>query len=649
MLKKILRVWFVITHTFIFLNLIGCTEGVLPLRKGAVSGRVYDTNNLSVKNATITSHRSLLKAETDEFGRYSLTGLDLGSHNFTVERDGYYLGSATVEIKSGEAIDDFDILVEAYELSINHKVSVREMTRAIIDVDCFEPMSIVLSWREKDGHRIQNPPTEYASSHKLELTNLHSGSEYEYFIVGTTKSGQTFVTKDGFFRARATGDLEGNPDKPNRVFIVQGKNGPQVKWEYTSSEPLRGFRVLRGIEDEPLSLYADETLIFHNDNSFEDVEAKAGQIYRYAVVSVDLDDNHSEPTEAISFVPAGTLSNNQVWKAKHSPIRLSGDIIIPEKLSLIIEPGVTVIFDEEDKMQGGYEPLKCEFLVLGCLYAQGTPSAPIRFISSSSLPSKKDWAGIRIVKTKMALESMLENIVVAGAEVGLEMQDSCAQVENITTRYCDYGLKLNTASGTEIINYFSEDSNIALYALDTINTQINGFKVLKSRIGARLASNRNLSLRNFDLRNIENVGVESVNRAETLLKNGVIQSKELGLMVGGASGVYEQLTIDALSGIEVSTNEKSTIKNNIIVNRLYAGQGYGIEDKSTENNSYPYNNIFGYFMETYNCNQGGAIIQNLDPKFLGGAQDEYDYHLSSGSPLLRSSDKFGELGAYGRD
>jgi hypothetical protein len=65
--KKLFKIIFIITHTWVLFNLLGCTEKVLPLKKGAVSGRVYDENNLSVSGAYITSHRSMLKAETDNY------------------------------------------------------------------------------------------------------------------------------------------------------------------------------------------------------------------------------------------------------------------------------------------------------------------------------------------------------------------------------------------------------------------------------------------------------------------------------------------------------------------------------------------------------------------------------------------------------
>ncbi len=38
-------------------------------------------------------------------------------------------------------------------------MSLREMTRAVIDVKCFEPMSLVVAYSENFGQRIQeNPP-----------------------------------------------------------------------------------------------------------------------------------------------------------------------------------------------------------------------------------------------------------------------------------------------------------------------------------------------------------------------------------------------------------------------------------------------------------------------------------------------------------
>ncbi|NLV95622.1 MAG: carboxypeptidase regulatory-like domain-containing protein [Candidatus Riflebacteria bacterium] len=456
--KKLFKIIFIITHTWVLFNLLGCTEKVLPLKKGAVSGRVYDENNLSVSGAYITSHRSMVKAETDNYGRFSFTSLDVGSHNFTVERDGYYLGSATATIVSGESVENFDIKVEAYEKMIEHNVSLREMTRAVIDVKCFEPMSLVVAYSENFGQRIQEKPTEFAFSHRIELKNLYSGSEYAYFITGTTKDGRSFIASDGLFRTIASGDISGAPDAPIVVKAQQGQEGPLISWSYVGAEPLKGFRLYRATDDSALVLYKDESEIFGNESFATDLSAIPGKIYRYAVSSVDLDGNSSVLSEPAKIVPGGILTENITWRVSQSPIHVDGDIVIPERLSLVIEPGVTVTFSDKDNKKGGYNNLLCEMLVEGCLYAEGTADLPIRLVSAASLPTRKDWAGIRIVNSENSINSVLKNVVISGAEFGIELYEMGATLENVSSRYCDVGLKLNKVDSVVVSGFYADQN-----------------------------------------------------------------------------------------------------------------------------------------------------------------------------------------------
>ncbi len=77
-------------------------------------------------------------------------------------------------------------------------------------------------------------------------------------------------------------------------------------------------------------------------------------------------------SEPAKIVPGGILTENITWRVSQSPIHVDGDIVIPERLSLVIEPGVTVTFSDKDNKKGGYNNLLCEMLVEGCLYAEGT-------------------------------------------------------------------------------------------------------------------------------------------------------------------------------------------------------------------------------------------------------------------------------------
>ena len=212
--------------------------------------------------------------------------------------------------------------------------------------------------------------------------------------------------------------MAGDPDAPSVVTVSQSVNGPVLTWQYTGMETPGGFRVYRAVSDGEMQLLQNEQFIFGNENSYVDSSAIPGQVYRYAVMTVDLDGNSSSLSESVSIVPGGTLVDNVTWKLSQSPIRIDGDIIVPEFYSLVVEPGVTVTFNQTDNGVGGYDRNKCEVIVQGCLYAIGTEEQPIRFISGSSVPTRNDWSGIRIVKTDNQTPSVIKNTVISGANVG---------------------------------------------------------------------------------------------------------------------------------------------------------------------------------------------------------------------------------------
>ena len=70
-----------------------------------------------------------------------------------------------------------------------------------------------------------------------------------------------------------------------------------------------------------------------------------------------------------------------VWSAANSPYRVKGDVIVPRGVTLVIEPGVDVLFDAD-----------AVILVEGALRAEGTARDSIRFLPGES----SVWRGIRI-------------------------------------------------------------------------------------------------------------------------------------------------------------------------------------------------------------------------------------------------------------
>lgn len=626
---------------------VGC-ENKVGTQRGALSGIITDDKGHLIAGAQVTSHRSLFKAVSDEKGYYSFTSLDVGTHRLSIERAGYYTASQTVELGYGLVQEGVNIVLEPLADMLSFVVARRSGTDAVIDVVCREPMSVWLGWREKHSARVQTAPTQVLTQHQIVLSGLFPGAEYLFEVEGQTADGRRFISTQGSFKTVPYGDLAGAPDAVSDFKISQGSSGPVLSWSYNGVDPIEGFRVYRAENGDSLSLLQDESMLFAAEESFSDVDTVPGRFYRYAMQAVDLDGNLSSYSATLSIIPAGKISEDLTWKKSWSPISLNGDLIIPAGRTLTIEAGVSVSFSSVDQGQTGYRPDVCELIVEGALQADGNESEPIRLISAAALAGKTDWDGVRLVPATGQNTSVLRHLVLSGAEKGLTIYDGNYQLENITARYCQTGMVLQGASASSIVSADFEDCDYAFAAESTWNCSLEKVRVRSGRVGISLAGNSGFTLSDFDVRNVREVAVRVIDRSAPRLRNGLLHSQQTGLLVGSCSGDHQYLTIDALTGILVDGADTQNIRNCIIVNRQRPGSGYGIEEK-TAGRSYVYNNIFGFLQPTRDCDQLGAPIINADPRFVGGVDSEYDYHLKADSPLVAASDRNGQPGAYGSD
>ena len=655
MRKKVF--WAVVKYTmFLFVSLfviltVGCSTDdnpVLQTQRGSISGLVLDSNNKAVKGAIVTSNRSLYKAETDEMGRYMFTSLDTGHHYLTAERDGYFLGSSTVELGYGQTLYGINIMVEGMEKMISSSVAVREKTSAVLDIKCYEKMSVSVSYREMSRMpSVTEPTSEMNTQHRITLNNLYPGAEYYYTVTGKTADGRSFTTENMSFKTVNLYDVDGAPDSPENFKITQTFDGPKLSWEYNGKDPIQGFRIYRSENGGKMVLLREENDVFSSQTSIVDDCVFAGRYYTYDVYAVDYEGNLSEIPAKKSFIPTGSVSENIVWKKEWSPIDIEGDIRIPPLYTLTIEPGTSIRFLAESDISTGFKKSLCEFVVEGTLIACGTEDEPIKFLSQSSIPLKDDWDGIRFLSSDEKNKSEINHVIISGADTGLEIYGNNIKVNNYKARYCKTGLALLTASGTTLTGFSVEDCETGLKAEGTTNCLIADFDAVNCDTAVVLNNNISLRLNNFDVRNCYTAGLRSSDKIDTIIRNAVIHSLKNGLTISGDKCNVQFVTIDAENGILLEGASDAVIMNNIIVNMTSNGSGNGIEDMSASGKAYTYNNIYGFRNATVNCTQLGASVYNIDPMFMGLQGSKYDYHLSSISGLLNVASNRGQIGAYG--
>jgi len=125
----------------------------------------------------------------------------------------------------------------------------------------------------------------------------------------------------------------------------------------------------------------------------------------------------------------GQLSQDTIWAGE---IHVVGTVVVPEGVTLTIEPGTVVKF----KHYRGYKyPVKVYLIVRGgTVNAIGTSQAQIWFTSDAQYPINGDWGSITCRNTNT---SVFKYVIVEFGELGIIQFDSKVNVTYSIIRWCN--------------------------------------------------------------------------------------------------------------------------------------------------------------------------------------------------------------------
>jgi len=126
---------------------------------------------------------------------------------------------------------------------------------------------------------------------------------------------------------------------------------------------------------------------------------------------------------------SGIISSNTTWTENF--IHVTGDVTVNDGVTLEIDPGVFVLFDEDTRLT-----------VNGTLIAEGTDEDPIIFTSYNESPSSSDWYGIRFEDSSV---------------------DASCKVKYCDIKYAQYGIYCNRANPKIQNNSISNSNNGILF------------------------------------------------------------------------------------------------------------------------------------------------------------------------------------------
>jgi len=594
---------------FLLGTVTGCINSSSPMM-GNVSGKVFDSNGHVLPGARVEIYGSNNAVTTDELGRYAITGVEPGQKRIVATYQGRSV-VIIVEIVRGETLENADLTFAVVDglPPVITDVTVGSLTEnlAVISWATNEPADSLVDFATGPigvgTYTYLASDTAMLLTHAIELGDLRPGVTYHFRVRSRDYAGNEGVSSEYQFMT-PSGAAPATPAS-FRISPSVEMERLVLSWAPGSETDLAGYNLYRAesrsgpftrVNANPITSTAATV-------SYQDEGLKVGVKYYYHVKAVDTAHNESAPSETLSMLTTGTLSENRTWLLAESPYILTGDIRVRGGSQLTIEPGVEVKFAQTDALPDPSGATMTELIIQGALSAVGTTDARILFTSAETFPRRGSWGGLKFLSTNDP-NNQLRYTTVMFADTGVRSEGSTPAIENSEFGLCVVGLDLGLSTALNIRYNTIRDCNIGLVSA------------------------------NSNIRN--NIFIDDQVAASTL-----------------GSDVFENNTVDCLVGLEIPFGEP-TIKNNIFA---YTGSGralYGInQTQTTATPSISFNDINNYTFPTNGLTVAtGTGNIDVDPLFIGGAV--FDYRLqsvaggyASDSPCLTAGENGGQMGRYG--
>jgi len=328
---------------------------------------------------------------------------------------------------------------------------------------------------------------------------------------------------------------------------------------------------------------------------------------------------------------SGVISTNTTWSLTNSPYIVVGNVLIEQGISLTIEAGTQIKFDNDKYIK-----------VEGFLLAEGTISNRISFTSNSINPSKSAWGGIVIRPTggsqfnanKDYLSgSKIVNCDISYADKGIYVFGAGLYVENTVFNENNYGIEIRNTNSILINLCLFESNSTGIYSeyedysTDDYVREIKNTFIQNSEFkGNSYAIDLITNQRDFINLNIENNKFENnltaidfggsgygpkvhsvyisknelignsydIDRPEfplQVFENLIINNSNNSIALNSVSvktDISQNIVIDNTNGFQINGAYTS---DHVFRNNYLSGNDYGVKIGNTSSNSYHPTNV----------------------------------------------------------
>ncbi|HIC8757809.1 right-handed parallel beta-helix repeat-containing protein [Elizabethkingia anophelis] len=338
-----------------------------------------------------------------------------------------------------------------------------------------------------------------------------------------------------------------------------------------------------------------------------------------------------------------------IWN-KNTTIYVSGDIIVPEGKSLVLEEGVTVIMDPNTKP---------EFIVKGNLYSMGTAVNPVKITGPSETRKPDSWGQVwgGILATPTCTEMLLDHTIIelggattteASTSVKMGLYKAKAG-ENLPALWFS-NTKGKLVITNSVIRNFHDDATyleggeLIISKNKFYSTGNKGGEGINIKSGVLADISYNLFFsNNTNALKLSNSGGRSPQAHVVAYNNTIINTGWRRPDIKGGSvwlensvyaEVYNTLFANTRFGIKQDTKNKPDSRSKSS-NNLYYGYSADAVSGFTPNNGDILSGSNDVISTTPQANDPKFKNYPLNNSYTSAAfTDAWDFHLSSGSPAL---------------
>ncbi|RLA97759.1 MAG: hypothetical protein DRG83_15375, partial [Deltaproteobacteria bacterium] len=314
-------------------------------------------------------------------------------------------------------------------------------------------------------------------------------------------------------------------------------------------------------------------------------------------------------TSVLAITTSGTLTENETWSGT---VVLTGDVTVPEGVTLTIEPGTQVIFPARSDDTGGGDPNVTELIVNGSLVATGNDSNKITFTSGGAIPTPGDWGGIKC-SVSLDLEYCVLEYPVKGITCSVNGGEQSLTIKNCEIKHTeDTGIYIYGESGAKIASDVSNNvlSDIGGHGISGYvtgsGTEISGsfsgntvsdcggYGIIVQAVSSAASS---VDIRNNDVSDIDD------------------------------SGIYEQASYGSISGkIEGNTiTNAGRDTNSSYRYGIWVSSGRGSNDIEVSNNTVTNTGSHGIYVSTESYSSASVTVKNNTVHDINGNVGIYCY------------------------